>query len=185
MTVTFKNIFGATQEAFRQGPDQAKASFEAITKLGKGLRSTASIRQFTVAIDEPETLGGTDTAPNPVELVLAALGSCQEITYRLYADALGIPLRKVSVKVRGDVDLRGFFAVDSSVRPGFQNIEAVVTLDSAAPVADLIRLKETVDQHCPVLDILRSPVPVTLELANAIQSSKVRALAPQEEALAG
>jgi putative redox protein len=185
MAITFKNIFGATQEALRQAPDQAQVSFEATTQLGKGLRSAASIRQFNVAIDEPESLGGTDTAPNPVELVLAALGSCQEISYRLYADALGIPLRKASVKVRGDIDLRGFFAVDPSIRPGFLNIEAVVTLDSPAPEADLIRLKEAVDRHCPVLDILRSPVPVTLELARANQSSKLHTLAPQERALAG
>lgn len=117
-----------------------------------------------------------------MELVLAALGSCQEITYRLYADALGIPLTKVSVKVKGHVDLQGLFAVDSSVRPGFQSIEAVVTLDSPAPQADLDRLKETVDRHCPVLDILRGPVPVSLELA-ASQSSKLRAFAPQAHVL--
>jgi uncharacterized OsmC-like protein len=33
--------------------------------------------------------------------VLAALAACQEVTYRLYADALGIPLRHVSVKAEG------------------------------------------------------------------------------------
>jgi hypothetical protein len=29
----------------------------------------------------------------------------------------------------------------------------------------LAKLKEVVDSHCPVLDILRAPVPVELELA--------------------
>ena len=32
--------------------------------------------------------------------------------------------------------------------------------------ADLARLQETVDRHCPVLDDLRRPVPVNLELRN-------------------
>lgn len=109
-----------------------------------------------------EALGGQDSGPNPVEYVLVALGSCQEITYRLYARSLGIPLNGVSVKLRGLLDLRGFFAVDETIRPGFQRIEAVVTFDSPAPEADLQRLKETVDRHCPVLDILRNPVPVEL-----------------------
>ncbi|MFG3757391.1 OsmC family protein, partial [Klebsiella pneumoniae] len=86
------------------------------------------------------------------EYVLAALGSCQEITYRLYADALGIPLSGVSVRLTGTIDLRGFFNVDDSVRPGYQGIRAEVTLDSPASDADLARLKEIVDRHCPVLD---------------------------------
>ena len=110
--------------------------------------------------------GGTDTGPNPVELVLAALGTCQEITYRLYADALGIPLRGVSVKVEGDLDPRGFFAVDGGqTRPGYRGVRATVVLDSPAPEAELKRLRETVDRHCPVLDIIRNPVPVETKLA--------------------
>jgi OsmC-like protein len=52
-------------------------------------------------------LGGTDAGPNPVELVLAALATCQEITYRAYATALGIPLESVSVRLEGLLDLIG------------------------------------------------------------------------------
>lgn len=44
MAISFKNIFEATQEALRHAPDQAKASFEATTRLSKGLHSDASIR---------------------------------------------------------------------------------------------------------------------------------------------
>jgi putative redox protein len=174
MSLSFKPIFEGTQVALKDAPDQANAWFEAQTRLGEGFNSKAVVRQFTAEVDEPAGLGGKDTAPNPVEYILVALGSCQEITYRLYADALGIPLTGVSVKLRGLVDLRGFFAVDSSVRPGFQRIEAEVTLDSPASDADLRRLKETVDRHCPVLDILRNGVPVTLN-----SSLARRAAAPE------
>jgi uncharacterized OsmC-like protein len=162
MSARFKDIFDGTQTALKSAPDQASAWFEAQTRLGEGFNSTAAARQFTTQIDEPTALGGKDSAPNPVEYILLALGSCQEITYRLYADALGIPLSGVSVKLRGLVDLRGFFAVDDSVRPGFQRVEADVTLESSASNEDLRKLKETVDRHCPVLDILRNPVPVAL-----------------------
>jgi hypothetical protein len=40
-----------------------------------------------------------------------------------------------------------------------------VTLESSATREELAKLKEVVDAHCPVLDILRAPVPVQLELA--------------------
>ncbi|HCX87050.1 MAG TPA: hypothetical protein DG761_03415 [Gammaproteobacteria bacterium] len=41
-------------------------------------------------------------------MVLAALAACHEVTYRLYADALGIPLDEASVSVTGHSDARGF-----------------------------------------------------------------------------
>ncbi len=170
MAFKFKDVFSGTQSALGADASQAKATFQAHSRLGDGLNSNIAIRQFQVAVDEPPGLGGNDAAPNPVEYVLAALGACQEITYRLYADALGIPLTGVSVQLTGEIDLRGFFNVDPSVRPGFERVTANVTLESPASEAELTRLKEIVDAHCPVLDLLRNPTPVT----TALQSRAIR-----------
>ncbi|ABQ39872.1 OsmC family protein [Bradyrhizobium sp. BTAi1] len=70
-----------------------------------------------------------------MEYILAALGSCQEITYRLYADALGIPLNGASVRLSGTIDLRGSFDVEGDVRPGYQVIKAEVGLTVRLPKA--------------------------------------------------
>jgi uncharacterized OsmC-like protein len=163
--MSLKDIIVATQADLQANPDHARATFSVASHQVEGLRSDAKIRQFTVTVDEPPTLGGTDLAPNPVEFVLAALATCQEITYRAYATALGVPLDGVSVKLDGVLDLRGFFAVKDGVRPGFEEVRGTVELKSSASAAELAKLKEIVDAHCPVLDILSAPVPVTLELA--------------------
>jgi putative redox protein len=162
--MALKDIIVATQADLRANADHAIATFAADSRQVEGLQSETKIRQFALTIDEPPTLGGTDTGPNPVELVLAALASCQEITYRAYATALGIPLESVSVKLEGALDLRGFFAVKDGVRAGFNDVRGTVNLKSSAPPADLAKLKEVVDAHCPVLDILRAPVPVDIQL---------------------
>jgi uncharacterized OsmC-like protein len=73
-------------------------------------------------------------------------------------------LNGVSVRLTDAIDLRGFFNVDQSVRPGYQSIEAEVLLDSPASEQELLRLKEIVDRHCPILDILSNPTPVQLSL---------------------
>ena len=39
--------------------------------------------------DEPESIGGTNTAPKPSELLLSALTSCKLITMRMYAERKG------------------------------------------------------------------------------------------------
>jgi putative redox protein len=162
--LALKDIIVATQADLRDNPEHANATFAADSRQVDGLRSETKIRQFSLTIDEPPNLGGTDRGPNPVELVLAALATCQEITYRAYATALGIPLEGVSVKLEGALDLRGFFAVKDGVRAGFNDVRGTVQLKSSAPPADLAKLKEVVDAHCPVLDILRAPVPVDLKL---------------------
>ena len=165
MSTSLETVIATVQDKFREAPASAQASFHSVSQLGAGFRSEVSIRQHRLVIDEPAALGGSDAGPNPIEMLLAALGACQEITYRAYATALGIPLTAVSVRLTGDIDLRGFFGVDDSVRAGYQNIRGEVRLESSASTADLARLKAAVDSHCPVLDMLTAPVPVTLELA--------------------
>ena len=164
MSAALKDAVELMQENLRNNPDSAVAKFAADSQQVQGLQSKTKIRQFTLTIDEPESLGGTDTGPNPVELILGALASCQEITYRAFAEALDIPLDRVSVKIEGDIDLRGFFAVDDNVRAGFKDIRGTVELDSPASPETLAQLKKIVDAHCPVLDILQAPVPVSLNL---------------------
>jgi len=175
MAKNFKDDFIAIQTSLRDDPGAATVVFDANTRQLDGLLSEANIRDFEIRIDEPATLGGTDRGPNPVELVLAALGACQEITYRLYADALGIPVNSISVTLAGRLDLRGFFAADEGVRPGFKDIHAKVTIDSPASADDIERLKATVDRHCPVLDILRNVTPVKTEYALLRERAKTAA----------
>lgn len=164
MSDSLQQLIVDTQATYRADPSQAQATFGSTSELQDGLCSHVTIRDHSLVVDEPEQLGGDDSGPNPVELVLAALGTCQEITYRAYATALGIPLDKVSVKLEGDIDLRGFFAVDDSVRPGYQKIRGTVHLESSAGEEALQQLRQAVNAHCPVLDILSKPVPVELDV---------------------
>lgn len=164
-----KTLITDTQTNLKLKPESAIATFQSQSSLQEGLRTVAKLRHHEITVDEPAALGGEDAGPNPVELILAALGTCQEITYKAYATALGIPLDNVSVKLEGDLDLRGFFGVDDTVRAGYQRITGTVTLESSADPETLNALREAVNSHCPVLDIIKEPVPVELELE--IQSS--------------
>lgn len=142
-----------------QAPEPPVVTFAAATELVDEYRTSARIRDFSFDVDEPPLIGGTDAGPTPVELVLAALGTCQEIVYATYARVLGIPIDRVAVNAEGRLDLRGFFGV-AEVPAGFQDISFTVDIASPAPAADVARLVQAVNAHCPVLDILTQPVPV-------------------------
>lgn len=161
MATTLAQVLATTRARLQTTSSElARTSFRASTELEQGMSCAAHIRQFSFAVDEPAALGGAETGPTPVELVLAALGTCQEIVYALYAALEGVALQGVRVEVTGELDPRGLFDA-APVPPGFAAVHYHVQIDSGADPDTVARLVETVDRHCPVLDILRRPVPVT------------------------
>ena len=118
----------------------------------------------TFKVDEPPALGGENVAANPVQYALASLGSCQAITYRFWAAQLGIELDSLTVRVEGDLDIRGFFGFDDRVRPGFSAVRVEVSLAGPETADRYAELAAAVDEHCPVLDLFQNPVPVSRAL---------------------
>ncbi|GAA4708237.1 OsmC family protein [Pseudonocardia yuanmonensis] len=158
-------VVDATAAAVADDVDKAAALFRATGSGADGVRTDIRIGRHEVVVDEPPALGGGDAAPNPVEFALAALLSCQVVTYRFWAAKLGVPLDDVTVEVKGDLDVRGFFGLDDAVRAGFGEVRLVVDLQGPASAEDYRRLKDAVDAHCPVLDLFRNPTPVTTRSA--------------------
>ncbi len=161
MSASLKDTLVNKIAELKENPEKGKSVFRAQTRLVNGVLTNASIRQFNLNIDEPTDLGGNDIAPNPVELLLAALGTCQEIVYSAYAEVLGIKLDAVEVDVKGVLDLQGLFATNENVRAGYEQINydtTLITNESKDKVEQLISL---VESHCPVLDTLNNGVSIT------------------------
>ncbi len=78
----------------------AHVTVESLTNLRQEVR----IRQHRLSADEYPEVGGEDTAPNPHEFLLAALGNCTSMTLLIYARRKGIPLEKVIVNLEDSKD---------------------------------------------------------------------------------
>jgi uncharacterized OsmC-like protein len=157
-----------TRKAITEDSANAQAAFAADGTLVGITEVDIRTGAHSFKVDEPPALGGADVAANPVQYALASLGSCQAITYRIWATHLGIELDSVTVRVEGDLDLRGFFGTDDSVRPGFTAVRVEVAVTGPETEARYAELAAAVDEHCPVLDLFKNPVPVT----RAIVASK-------------
>ncbi|SKK78634.1 OsmC-like protein [Mycobacteroides abscessus subsp. massiliense] len=153
-------ITDATREAVTDKPAAAHVVFKASAQPEGTVGSEISLGKYRVHVDEPPSLGGQNTAPNPVEYYLASLLSCQVVTYRFWAERLGIQVDSLSASAEGDLDVRGFFGLDDSVRPGFQQIRVTVTVAGPDTDARYRELQEAVDAHCPVLDLTTGTTPV-------------------------
>jgi len=160
----FKKLLEHKQEILRNRPDKTRVEVSAQSELVEAFRSHVKVRDFEVIVDQPGNMESTDRGPRPSEYVLAALAACHEVTYRLYADAMDIPLDSISVKVTGVSDAKGFFSVDDETPAGFSEIYGTIEIESNAPDEAIERLRQTVNRHCPVLDDLRRPVGVDLQI---------------------
>src|SRR3954466_3094138 len=65
-----------------------------------GFRHTVKIRSHELAVDERADVGGTDTGPEPLELLAAALASCTAVTMEMYAHRKGWDVSGLAVDCR-------------------------------------------------------------------------------------
>ena len=149
----------------QEEPEVADTKWSAHVKWKGGFRSEATIRDFDpVVSDEPPALGGSNTGPNPVEQVLAALGNCLAVGYAANATAAGIELNDLSIDLEGDLDLHTFLGLTEG-NAGYSGITVKVNIDSDAPEADLQAIHDKVVNTSPVGHTLSRAVPVKVELS--------------------
>lgn len=154
-------LIAGTRQAVADNAAKAQVVFSARGTLVGVTEVDVETGAHTFKVDEPPALGGANVAANPVQYALASLGSCQAITYRFWAAHLGVELDSLTVRVEGDLDIRGFFGFDDEVRPGLSAVRVEVTVTGPESEERYAELAAAVDEHCPVLDLFRNPVPVT------------------------
>ncbi len=164
-------------EAIDNNPAAGMFTFQAATEWTESLKSvttineldhageTVSTRELTVESDEPEQILGERTAPNAVELLLTALGSCLSVGYAAHAAAMEIEIDKLDIEMHGDVDLRGFLGISEDVRPGYDSVHCTVSIDANASEEEIQMLREQVESTSPLMDNISNTVELETELS--------------------
>ena len=135
-------------------------TYKAQTKWIEGFKSETEIRKFKVEIDEPLELKGTNTASNPVEMILAALGGCVAVTYRAYARKFRIEIEDLVINLEGDTVHGGWTDEKGKERSGFKQIRYEVQIKTKAPQEKVNQLHKLVEKKCSVSDMLVNPLEV-------------------------
>lgn len=111
-------------------------------------------------VDEPPALLGDDTAPNPSEASLAALGSC--VCVGLHANAVhrGITVHRLEIEMEADLNITAVWGTgDMSDKPvGFTDVRMKVHMEADAPRAVIDELIAHVAKWSPVFNTFERPV---------------------------
>ena len=151
---------GTVVEAIEADASKAQVGFDVVTRWKGQTRSETTVTGFTMAgerverthtivADEPCELLGSDCAPNPQELLMAAVNACMMVGYVAGASLKGITLESVEIRTRGQLDLRGFLGLSEDVPPGYEAIDYDVFMKGDGTAADFEEIHRTVMKTSP------------------------------------
>jgi uncharacterized OsmC-like protein len=115
-------------------------------------------RRFTIDIDEPCELGGTNRFANPQEHLLAALNACMTVGYVAQCAVRGITLESLEIETDGEIDLHGFLGIDPAVPPGYEKLSYVVRIKGSGTKEEFAEIHEAVMATSPNFHNVSRPV---------------------------
>lgn len=121
-----------------------------------GTRTKIQVRDFApVYTDEPASLGGSNSAPSPLETVLVALVGCDGVIINGVAKAMGFSYRGVDFVCESQIDVRGPKGVPG-IRPYFESAKLDITVYTDESDARFQQLRKNVEFRCPVMNLLNA-----------------------------
>ncbi|WP_341633649.1 OsmC family protein [Sphingomonas agri] len=167
---------GEVVDAIQKDPSQAKVAFNVTTRWAGQTRTETVVDGYTiggqrvtrthkVVADEPFELLGGDSAPNPQELLMAALNACITVGYVAGASLQGITLERIEIRTRGELDLRGFLGLSDTVPAGYEQIEYEVRIKGDGTPEQFEAIHQTVLKTSPNYFNVSRPVSVKATLS--------------------
>lgn len=118
-------------------------------------------------VDEPPGLLGDDTAPNPSEASLAALGSCVAVGLHANAVHRGLTVNKLELQLEGDLNITAVWGTGdlTETKPiGFTDVRIKVDMECAGtPKSVVDELVAHVIKYSPVFNTFSRPVNMVAE----------------------
>ena len=134
------------------------------TRQGK-FQQQVSVGPHRLIADEPASVGGQDTGPNPYDLVLSGLGACTAMTMRMYADRKSLPLDRVTVTLRhSKIHAEDCEACETATGL-LDRIERIIAIEGELDPEQRARLMEIADK-CPVHKTLTSEIHIVTRAAD-------------------
>ena len=129
-----------------------------------GFLQEAVAGKYTFNVDEPISLGGTESAPDPYDYLLAALGACTSMTVGYYARRQKIPLENVTVALRHS-RIHAKDCAECETKTGMlDRIDLEVLLTGPITAEQHAKLMEVAGK-CPVHRTLKSEIDIRLRPA--------------------
>jgi organic hydroperoxide reductase OsmC/OhrA len=162
-------------ETVSRDPSHGMTHWQVTTQWRGGTRSDTRVtncriggqkvtKDFTIRVDEPLELCGTNQYANPQEHLLAALNACMIVGYSACCALEGIELEDLRIETEGDIDLRGFLGIDPTVKPGYDQLRYTVHIQGKGTPEQFEKIHRTVLATSPNYFNLANAIPLKSRL---------------------
>ena len=128
---------------------KTRGSVRADVRVVGNQLSESKVRTFVLVSGEPDSVGGKNEGPNPLEFFMSSIAFCENVTFQRNAALMGVDVDFLETTVRGYFDRRGQWEIDGA-DPSFEEIiveTKVSTKATAERIKELVRLTH---RRCPM-----------------------------------
>lgn len=159
-----RNLQAPLKEKYRADPGAALITLKAEGELGEGIACRVDAGKVLVEAGLHPATGGTGLQACSGDMLLEALAACAGVTLKAVATALGIEIRRGTVRAEGDLDVRGTLGIEKEAPVGFRDIRLVFDLDTDADAEQRATLLKLTERYCVVYQTLKRAPPVNVDL---------------------
>jgi uncharacterized OsmC-like protein len=159
-----KALQAPLKDRYRREPATALVTLRASARAGEGISCRLDTGKALVEAGLHPATGGDGSQACSGDMLLEALVACAGVTLRAVATGIGVNLRDARIEAEGDLDFRGTLGVAKDAPVGFRAIRLRFELDTDATAEQRETLVRLTERYCVVLQTLRGPPPVALEV---------------------
>lgn len=153
-----RNLQAPLKEQYKSDPESAIITLKAQGVLGEGISCKLETHSALVEAGLHPATGGTGMLACSGDLLLEALVACAGVTLSAVATAIGVDIKRGSVKAEGDLDFKGTLGVSKEVPVGFKAIRLSFDIDSNANPEQMESIKKLTERYCVVYQTLTKGV---------------------------
>lgn len=138
--------------------------FKIAVSQDEKLRMKCRSDQHELIVDEPISVGGTNLAMNPMEVLLSSFGACMCVHAWALAERLNIKLKNILFELEGET---GPCEKVGKITPvGLKKVHTHITVEADNTEAEIAEFIKEIEARCPIRNTLIHAVEYTSEFAH-------------------
>jgi uncharacterized OsmC-like protein len=155
-----RSLQAPLKEKYRAEPESAIITLKAQGKIEEGISCKVETGRALVEAGLHPATGGNGVLVCSGDMLLQALVACAGVTLSAIATAIGVKIKKGTVKAEADLDFRGTLGMSKDVPVGFKTIRLQFILESSATKEQTESISKLTERYCVVYQTLTKGVNV-------------------------
>ncbi len=108
------------------------------------------IEGFQLECDEGEELGGSNKAPNPMQMLISSLATCSLLSVVMFFTVMKLNVEHVKLELSAKFDMRGIINPKNREPPGLNDFHFKWFIKTEVPLSKIKKIIKRAEKMCPI-----------------------------------